>query len=137
MKKSLTAIAAVAFVVLAGCEQQESITQVPASGAIAQAPAQQDSGIGDMLLGGAVGYFLGSMSNKPATQYQPVAPSRSVINRTVIVRQPAPAPNVPTAPVAAPKSKTNFFGDSTSSVSRSSGSSYRGSYRSFSSARRR
>ena len=121
MKKSLTAMAAVAFVVLAGCEQQESITQAPASGASAQALAQQDSGIGDMLLGGAVGYFLGSMNNKPATQYQPVAP----------------APNVPAAPVAAPKSKTSFFGGSTSSISRSSGSSYRGSYRSFSSARRR
>jgi hypothetical protein len=73
-------------------------------------PAQADSGIKDMLLGGALGYMLGSAGSNHAA----AATAPQVIERRYYVREraavpapaaapaPAPAPVAATVPVSSP-----------------------------------
>lgn len=63
-------------------------------------PAQADSGIKDMLLGGALGYMLGSHNSAPA-------PAAQVIERRYYVRErAAPLPAVAPAPAPAQAAAT-------------------------------
>lgn len=72
-------------------------------------PAQADSGMKDMLLGGALGYMLGSAGSNHAA----AAPAPQVIERRYYVREraaapapaavaPAPAPVAAVAPISPP-----------------------------------
>ncbi|MBF6987235.1 hypothetical protein [Cupriavidus sp. IK-TO18] len=83
--------------------------------AVAAAPGQPvivnnqpaaDSGMKDMLLGGALGYMLGSSGNRNAAPGPAAAPSTYIIERRYYVREraaPTPAPAAqPAAPAPAP-----------------------------------
>lgn len=94
---------------LAGCgKKAEEPVQaaVPvaqsASGAqvivVQQPAAQQQSGVGDMLMGGALGYMLGSQS----AQRAPAAPVTHIDRRTTVINQ---APRVVQKPAAPPPAR--------------------------------
>ena len=103
MKRSLLAIAMLTS--LAACSRQPEVPphavapaaqpiQVVAQPAAAapviinQAPAAApSSGVGDMLMGGAVGYMLGSAGNRNSNNHAAPAPATRVINRTTVVNK--------------------------------------------------
>lgn len=111
MKRSLLAI--VMLTSLAACSRQQEVPphavapaaqpiQVAAQPAAAapviinQAPAAApSSGVGDMLMGGAVGYMLGSAGNRNSNNHAAPAPApatrvinrTTVINKTVVIKQ--------------------------------------------------
>lgn len=98
MKTSIIAAAALA---LAACGKEEP-PQAPNWGdqppaAQTQAPPAHDNGMWNMLLGGAIGYMMGSSSRAPT-------PAPVVIDRrTTIIEAPRPAAVAVPTPAPAPK----------------------------------
>jgi hypothetical protein len=89
--------------------QQQYAPQTGQAPVIVQQPAQQSSGMQDMLLGGLIGHAIGSSGNNTgggSPQYY-AQPSRVIERNTTIVRQ-APAPVTP-KPVTAPAPKPNYM----------------------------
>jgi hypothetical protein len=79
-------------------QQANPAPVAPTPVVIQQAPAQSSS-TGDMLMGGALGYMLGSAGNNRA------APAPQVVERTVYVDRPVVNTPLPTA-AAAPATKS-------------------------------
>lgn len=155
-KRILTACLAVGVALaFAGCGRSEQVAQVPQPQVVQQAapaaagqpvivnaaPAQSGGGMGDMLMGGAIGYLLGSSGNRSA----PVHEERRVTNVTNVTKHyhvteapkpaaaaqaatpaatPAPAPAKPAyAPTYANKPAAPTASYSPSYASKSSASS--------------
>jgi len=144
-------------------QPQDAPAGAPApTGAAPVVVQQKDSGVGDMLLGGAIGYMLGSSGNRqaaPAPQiierqvvrevpreparsswFKPSTPKPAVVASKVeppkVVAAPAPAP----APKPAPSYSSNAYKAPTSNYKPSVPSpsrSYSAPSRSYSSPSRR
>jgi hypothetical protein len=87
---------ALVCVALFGCSKEperSAVAPAPQAASAAQVivvqqPAQQ-SGMGDMLMGGAIGYMMGQSSARNSTP----APAPQVIERRTVIREvPRPAP---------------------------------------------
>ncbi len=132
-KNTLIAIAVVSAIAvavsMAACDRRSDVVQAapqpyapapqPAQAAapvIVNQPAAQSSGVGDMLMGGALGYMLGrsgSGGNGGGGNQGGTTVNRTVINKTVIVNRPpaatpAPTPITPAKPVAAAPTKPSY-----------------------------
>lgn len=103
-------VAVVIGMLASACSQKEQFPVVSADGQIqAPAAAQQapiaaqqdaDSGVSDMLLGGAVGYMLGSMGDsgrKRVVERHYYSPPKTVVRPAPVVK-PAPKPIYKPAP---------------------------------------
>lgn len=89
--------------------QQQYAPQPGQAPVIVQQPAQQNSGMQDMLLGGLIGHAIGASGNNSGggSPHYYAQPSRVVERNTTIIKQ-APAPVAP-KPVTAPAPKPNYM----------------------------